>query len=171
MLGLLLDGEAVAVLVELGHAVALGIIHPIAEHGGLFVFFRRTHSLTQHLAETVALEDVVAEHQTGAVVADEIRTDGERLSQAVGRRLLGVFEMHAVVAAVTQKTLESGQIERCGNNQDFADAGQHEHRYGIVDHGLVIDGHQLLGYPLGDGIQAGAGASGQYNSFHTLCLE
>ncbi len=37
MLGLLLDGEAVALVVELGHAVALGIVDPVAEHRGLAI--------------------------------------------------------------------------------------------------------------------------------------
>ena len=46
------------------------------------------------------MEDVVTQDQAHRIVANEIGTDGERLSQSVGRRLLCIFKMHPVVAAV-----------------------------------------------------------------------
>jgi hypothetical protein len=46
---------------------------------------------------------------------------------------------------LSQQLLKAGQILRCGYDQNIADPGVHQNRDGIVDHGLVIDGKQLLG--------------------------
>ena len=61
--------------------------------------------------ESVALEDVVAQHQTHAVIAYEVGSYGECLRQSVGAWLLGIGEAHAYVASVTQQALESRQVK------------------------------------------------------------
>ena len=38
----------------------------------------------------------------------------------------------------------------------------------VVDHRLVINGKQLLGGDLGQGVQSGAGASGKNDTFHNV---
>jgi hypothetical protein len=38
----------------------------------------------------------------------------------------------------------------------------------IVDHGLVVDGHQLLAHRMGKWMQACARSSGQDDSFHEV---
>ena len=48
------------------------------------------------------------------------------------------------------------------NDQHFADPRQHQYRQGVVDHRLVIKGEYLLGDRAGNGIESGAGASGEY---------
>ena len=82
--GLLLDAQAVALLVELGHSVALGVVHPVAEDGGVVVLLGVDDGLLQHAGESAAVEDVVAQYQTDAVVADELLADDEGLCQTVG---------------------------------------------------------------------------------------
>ena len=57
-----------------------------------------------------------------------------------------------------------------GDDQDVLDPGEHERRQGVVDHRLVVDGHQLLRGAQGDGIQASAGAAGQDNSAHRYSI-
>ncbi|MNC73973.1 hypothetical protein D3C75_1252580 [compost metagenome] len=52
-----------------------------------------------------------------------------------------------------------------GDQQDFPNTGEHQHRDRVVDHRLVVDRQQLLGNTQGDGVQAGAGASGQNDTF------
>ena len=152
LLGLFLDAEHTSLGVELGHTVALGVGHPVAEDGGATVNLDIVHRLAQHTSQAVAMEDIVAQHQTDIIVANELLADNERLRQPVGRRLLGITEMHAEVAAVAQKALESRQVVRSRNNQYVTDAGQHQHADGIVHHRLVVDGQQLFADAFGDGI-------------------
>ena len=94
-LGLLLDGDGPPLAVELHDAEALGVVHVVAEDRGaarLCVL----DGARQVAAEAVAVEDVVAEHQGARLAGDEVLADGERLREAVGARLLGVGEVHAV---------------------------------------------------------------------------
>ena len=70
MLGLLLEADHPAVGVELGHAVALGVLDVVAED-------RRPLGVggdpLELLAEAVAVEDVVAEDQGDRVVRRRTR--------------------------------------------------------------------------------------------------
>ena len=110
LLGLFLDAEAVAVFIKFGHAVTLGVAHPIAEHGGFFVLFSILHGVSQKGSEAVAVEDVVAQNEASAIIADELLPDDESLCEAVGRGLFGILEMHTIVGAVAKQTLEAGQV-------------------------------------------------------------
>jgi len=152
LLRLLLDAETVAVPVELGHTVALGIGHPVAEDGGLAVLLGILHRILQQGGEAVAVEDVVAQDEAGAIVTNELFPDDEGLRQSVGTGLLGILETHAVVGAVAQEAHEPRQVVGGADNQDVADAGQHQRGNRVIDHGLVIDGEQLLAHALGDGV-------------------
>ena len=143
-LGLLLDGDGPALAVELHDAEALGVVHVVAEDRGA-ARLRVLDGLLQVAAEAVAVEDVVAEHQRARLAGHELLADGEGLGQAVGARLLGVGEVDAVARAVTEQALEVGEVRRRGDDQDVADARQHEGAERVVDHGLVVDRQQLLG--------------------------
>ena len=84
-------------------------------------------SVAHHAREALAVEDVVAEDQAHVVTADEIASEDERLGQALGTRLLDIAEADAEVAAVAEETAEGGQVLGRGDDEDVADAGQHEH--------------------------------------------
>ena len=116
------------------------------------------------------MEDVVAQNEADAVVADEIFTDKEGLGQTVGRRLLSVGEVDAKRRAVAEKTAETGQVFGRRDNKYVADAGKHEGRDGIIDHRLVENGDKLFAYAFGDGIEARTATSGQDYSFHERCF-
>jgi len=165
LLRLLFDGQRLAVLVEVDHAEALRILDPVAEHRGALLL---TRGALQLLGEVLAVEDVVAEDQAYRIVADELFTDQEGLGQAVRRRLFGVTEVDPELAAVAQQVLVLRQILRCRDDQNVADAGEHQHRDRVVGHRLVVDRQELLGYAKGDGVQTGAGASGEDDSFHAF---
>ena len=107
MFRFLLDAQTVAFLVEFCHAVALRVVHIVAEDGGTVVLFGIDDSLLQHACKATTVEDVVTKHQTGTVVADKLFTDNEGLSQSVGGGLFCIFEAHAEIAAVAQQTLET----------------------------------------------------------------
>ena len=57
-----------------------------------------------------------------------------------------------------------GVSSRRRDEQDVADAGQHQRRQRIVDHRLVVDRQQLLRHDLRDRIEPRAGAAGEDDS-------
>lgn len=167
--GLLLDGHGPALAVELNDAEALGVVHVVAEDRGpprLGVL----DGARQVARQAVAVEDVVAEHEGARLAVDEFLADGEGLRQAVGARLLGVGEVHAVARAVPEQALEVGEVGRRGDDQDVPDARQHEGGQRVVDHGLVVDRQQLLGGHERERVQARAGPAGEDDAFHRIPL-
>ena len=166
-LGLLLDGDGTALRIELHDAEALGVVHVVAEDRGA-ARLGILDGARQVARQAVAVEDVVAEHQGARLAGDEVLADGECLRQAVGARLLGVGEVHAVARAVPEQALEVGQVGRRGDDQDVADARQHEGGQRVVDHGLVVDRQQLLGGHERERVQAGAGPAGEDDAFHNI---
>lgn len=163
--GLLLDGDGPPLAVELHDAEALGVVHVVAEDRGpprLGVL----HGARQVARKAVAVEDVVAEHQRARLAGDELLADGERLRQAVRAGLLRVGEVHAVARAVPEQALEVGEVGRRGDDQDVADARQHEGGQRVVDHGLVVDRQQLLGGHERERVQARTGPAGEDDAFH-----
>lgn len=163
--GLLLNGDGPPLRIELHDAEALGVVDVVAEDRGparLGVL----HGARQVARQAVAVEDVVAEHQGARLAGDEVLADREGLRQAVGARLLGVGQVHAVARAVPEQALEVGEVGRRGDDQDVPDARQHEGAKRVVDHGLVVDRQQLLGGHERERVQAGAGPAGEDDAFH-----
>ena len=165
--GLLLDGDGPALAVELHDAEALGVVHVVAEDRGA-ARLGVLHGARQVARKTVAVEDVVAEHQRARLAGDEVLADREGLRQAVRARLLGVGQVHAVARAVPEQALEVGEVRRRGDDQDVPDARQHEGGQRVVDHGLVVDRQQLLGGHERERVQAGAGTAGEDDAFHSI---
>jgi hypothetical protein len=85
---------------------------------------------------------------------------------AMPRGLLGVVQLDAELPAVAQQLAKARQIERRRDDEDLADAGQHQHRQRVVDHRLVVDRQQLLGDALRDRVQTRAGAAGENDALH-----
>lgn len=169
-LGLLLDGDGTAPPIELHDAEALGVVHVVAEDRGA-ARLGVLDGARQVARQAVAVEDVVAEHERAGLAGDEVLADGEGLGQAVGARLLGVGEVHAVARAVPEQALEVGQVGRRGDDQDVPDARQHEGGQRVVDHGLVVDRQQLLGGHERERVQARAGTAGEDDAFHKNPLD
>ena len=165
--GLLLDGDGPPLAVELHDAEALGVVHVVAEDRGA-ARLGVLDGARQVAGQAVAVEDVVAEHQGARLAVDELLADGEGLREAVGARLLGVGQVHAVARAVAEQALEVGEVGRGGDDQDVPDARQHEGAERVVDHGLVVDRQQLLGGHERERVQAGAGPASEDDAFHSL---
>ena len=166
----LLDAEAVALAVKLRHAIALRVVDIISEDGRLVLSLCIAHALLEQPREARAVEDVVAQDEADAVLAHKLLADDESLGQSVGTRLLGIAEAHTQLAAIAQQTAEARQVVGRGDDEDVADAGEHQRRDGIIDHRLVIYGDELLADALGDGVEAGAGSASQNDSFHVVFL-
>ena len=124
------------------------------------------HGARQVARQAVAVEDVVAQDQRARLAGDEVLADGERLREAVGARLLGVGQVHAVARAVPEQALEVGEVRRRGDDQDVPDARQHEGGQRVVDHGLVVDRQQLLGGHERERVQTRARPAGKDDAFH-----
>lgn len=169
-LGLLLDGNGPPLAVELHDAEALGVVHVVAEDRGA-ARLGVLDGARQVARQAVAVEDVVAEHERARLAVNELLADREGLGQAVRRGLLGVGQVHAVARAVPEQALEVGQVGRGGDDQDVADARQHEGAKRVVDHGLVVDRQQLLGGHERERVQAGAGPAGEDDAFHKNPLD
>src|SRR4029079_10425727 len=81
LLRLFFDAERAAAVVELDDAVALGIFHRVGEYRCALLAGARA---VDERHEFVAEEDVVAQNEGGAPVADEIAPDEEGLRDAGG---------------------------------------------------------------------------------------
>lgn len=163
--GLLLDGDGPPLAVELHDAEALGVVHVVAEDRGA-ARLGVLDGARQVAGQAVSVEDVVAQHERARLTVNELLADGEGLRQAVGARLLGIGEVHAVARAVPEQALEVGEVRRRGDDQDVPDARQHEGAKRVVDHGLVVDRQQLLGGHERERVQAGSGPAGEDDALH-----
>ena len=114
------------------------------------------------------MEDVVTQHEAHIILAHELLTNDERLCQSIGRRLFGIFEVYPIVAAIAQQTLETWQVVRCRDNQYIPDASQHQYRDGVIHHGFVKDGDELLAHSLGDGVKPCTRTTSEHYSFHAM---
>ena len=115
--------------------------------------------------EVVAVEDVVAEDKGRVVVADEVGADDEGLGETIRAGLDGVLQVDAPRAAIAEELFEARGVLRGGDDQDVADAGQHQRGQRVVDHRLVVDRQQLLGDRQGGGMEPGAGAASEDEAF------
>ncbi len=146
---LLLDGDDLAALVELDHAVRGRVGHRVGEDPAAL----DVRVLGQGGAEAAAVEDVVAEDEGHRLVADEVRAEHEGLGDALGLLLDGVLELQAELGTVTQQPFELVPVVRGGDDQDFTYPGHHQGREGVVDHRLVEDREELLRHRSGQGPQ------------------
>jgi hypothetical protein len=64
---------------------------------------------TQIVRKVLTVKDVVAQDQAARVFADELFANDESLRQTVRTRLLGIGQLDAVQAAVTQQLAEAWQ--------------------------------------------------------------
>ena len=67
--------------------------------------------------------------------------------------------------------MEGLSLVRCRDDQDVPDTREDEGGQGVVDHRLVIDGHELLARPQRDGMQPGPSTAGQDDSAHVFTID
>jgi hypothetical protein len=127
---------------------------------------RAAGCLAQLFRQAMAVKDIVAEDQRDAILADEVTPDDEGVGNSAGAILHHVGECQAEFGAVAQEPPEQGQVHRCRNDQNVANAGEHQDRQRIIDHGLVEDGQQLLGDDRRNGVKASAASPGQDDPLH-----
>ena len=77
---LFFDAAGLAIGIKSHHAVALGVLHMVGKDCGAAGF---SIGLGQQGGKVVAVEDVVAQHQSAGLVAHELVTDDEGLGQTI----------------------------------------------------------------------------------------
>ena len=65
------------------------------------------------MPQTVAIENIVAEHHCNVIVTDKFFADDECLCQSVGTFLNGIGKAYSELSAVAEKLLESGCVGWC----------------------------------------------------------
>jgi hypothetical protein len=114
----------------------------------------------------VTVEYVVTENESDAIGADKIGAENKGIGQAARMILAGIRNTQAKIGAVAQQALEQRPILRGRDDEDLANAGEHQHRQRIVDHRLVEHRQQLLGDDGRHRIKPGSRAAGQNDAFH-----
>ena len=127
--------------VELNHPVTLGVVDPARKHGSAAGLPRR---VAQQRAQIVAIEDVVAKDQRRRVAGEKLLADQECLRNSARMILNRVRQGAPPLLSVAEQTAELLDLFRCRDNQQLADAGQHQRGQRIIDQRLVVDRQQLL---------------------------
>ena len=117
MLRLFLYGKDFAVFIKFDDAEAFRIIDVIAENG-CTTLLRICNRLPQEPGQTIAIENIIAEHHGAQVVPDKFFADQESLRKTVRGRLHGVLQPDTELTAVTKQSFEARCVRRCGNDQN-----------------------------------------------------
>src|SRR5450830_1147817 len=145
LLRLLLEADRVPLPVELHDAVTLGVEHAVGEDGRAG---RAGGRALEHLRQAVPVEQVAAGRET------------------LGLRLRRIGDPDAELPAVAEKAHEAGLILGRRDDEDVAQAREHERRERVIDHGLVVDGAELLRDRERERIEARARAAREDDAFH-----
>ncbi|MGY4596895.1 hypothetical protein ACVWXL_004641 [Bradyrhizobium sp. GM22.5] len=84
--------------------------------------------MAKHFRKAIAVEDVVAEHQSDGVLADELSANDKSISQSARTFLMRVGEAKSDLRAVTKQPLKQGLVLRCRDDEDVPDTGEHQGR-------------------------------------------
>ena len=123
----------------------------------------------QLAAKARSVEDVVSEDQCDRVLSDEVATDDERLRQTIRNGLFSVGEFTTEVLPVTEQFLEMRQVVRGADDEYLTDPRRQQRAQRIVDHRLVVHGHELLAHGQRQRMQACAGPAGEDDPLSANC--
>jgi hypothetical protein len=153
--GFFLEGNDATIRRELDDTVALGIGDVVAEDRGA----RGARAGGgERFYKIVAVEKIVAEDEGGGLAFEEADVGGdvEGLRETVGAGLLGVGEADAELRAVAEEAAEEREIGGRRDDEDFLNAGEHQHGQWVINHRLVVDRHELFRDRDGEGKEARA---------------
>lgn len=105
--------------------------------------------LAHGLREALADEDVVTQHESDAVLTDELCGDDERVGDADLLGLLDVLEVHTQRRTVAEVSLEELLLTRLDDDADVRVSGRDRRSDRVVDARLVEHVAQRLGVATG----------------------
>ena len=131
-------------MIKFSNTIAFWVTHPIAKHSGFLIFFSISYCIAKQCGETTTIENIITQHQTGAIITDEFFTDDESLCETIRARLLSILKMNAIVRTITKQTFEARQVVGRGDDEDIAYASLHQHADRVIDHRFVVDRQELF---------------------------
>ena len=87
MFRLLLDAQAITLLIKLCYAISLRIAYTITKYGSRIIQFCIYYSFCQNLIQTSTIEDVISQYKTKRIITDKLFTNDESQSQTIWRWL------------------------------------------------------------------------------------
>ena len=113
----------------------------------------------------MAIEDVIAENQCRRCTAEEFLADQECLCEAVRRWLHFVGQRQTPLRTIAEQFAKQRRVVRCRDNENLANARQHEGGERVIHHRLIVDRQQLFGNHLGHRVEPGTRSAGQNDAF------
>ena len=145
MLRFFLNGKSLAVFVKLYYAVLSGISYIITEDSCSLFLFCSLICILKNSGKALSVKNIIAQNKGNCIVSDKVRSNDKCVCQSSRLFLNRILKTHSKLLSVSQKLFKHRKISWCGNDQNFSDPCQHQSGKGIVDHGLVIHRHDLLG--------------------------
>ena len=102
------------------------------------------------------------------IIADEFFADEKCLRQTARIGLNGIRKIESEFFSAAEELFKARRIVGRRDDEDIADARQHERGERIVDHRLVVDGQKLFACDLCERIQPRSASSCQNNTFHNV---
>ena len=161
--GLLLEPDDVAVRVELRDAEPLRVRDLVQQRAGAP---RAAVEAAGRVLERPAAEDVVAEHDAEAVVADEVAGEPDGVRDAQRAALVAVREVEPEVPAVAQQLDDVADALAADDDHHLADAHARQRVERVVDHRPVVDRQQVLVGHDRERKQPGRRPAGKHEAFH-----
>ena len=90
------------------------------------------------------------------MIIHKVSTNDEGLRQSIRARLHRIFNMHTPLTSVAQQFFKARGVLWRGDHQNFADTAEHQSSQRVINHGLVIDRHELFAHRLCHWVKAGA---------------
>ena len=79
-----------------------------------------------------------------------------------------VIDHEPELRSIAKQSLEGPRILRGGDDEDFPNTRLNERGERVINHRLVINGHELLRDALGNRVEPRAGTAGQDDAFHLI---
>src|SRR5574339_193240 len=141
MNGFFFYGQHFSRWIELRHSISLRVMNMIREDAAAS---RPHHRVVQQVMKIMTIENVVSQHESREIIADEGRTDHERLRQSIGRWLNRILKVEPPLRTGSKELLEPRGVLWRRNNKNLANSCQHQCGERIIDHRFVEHRQELL---------------------------
>src|SRR5581483_3290299 len=121
---------------------------------------------TQTIPQTCAEENIIAKNQTDRIRINETFSNDKSFGQTARLGLFCIRKRKTPLLSIAEQTLKRRQIFRRTDDENLANARQHQHRERIIDHRLVVDRKNLFAHAQGQWIEARTASAREDYAFH-----